>query len=73
MPAVRNQNLIDQMTSEERLTEVADILACGILRLSARRRAKPPALSRDCGEISLDFTPDLRGHVVPNPNVGAAE
>jgi hypothetical protein len=60
----------DQMSTDERLIEVAEILARGIIRLKARRVA---SLSRDCGEICLDFTVDLRGHVVPNPNVGATE
>jgi hypothetical protein len=70
MPAVRNQNLIDQMTSEERLTEVADILARGLVRLRARQSR---LISEDCPENSVDFSVDLRGHVAPNPNVGAAE
>jgi hypothetical protein len=58
------------MSADERLAEVAEILARGIVRLKARRVA---SLCRDYGESCLDFTPDLRGHVAPNPNMGAAE
>jgi hypothetical protein len=58
------------MSATERLDEIAEILAAGLIRLKARRVA---SLSRDGGEICLDFTPGQRGHVAPNPNVGAAE
>lgn len=54
----------DQMSADERLAEVSEILARGILRLRARHRATPPPLSRDCGEICLDFTPEQSGHAV---------
>jgi hypothetical protein len=59
-----------QMSANERLAEVAEILACGLIRL---RRRKSSPISHDRGEISVDFSVDLRGHVAPNPNVGAAE
>jgi hypothetical protein len=60
----------DQMTAAERLAEVAGLMAAALIRLQQR---KSSCLSGDLRESCLDFTPDLRGHVVPNPNVGAAE
>ena len=58
------------MTAAERLDEIADILAAGLIRLRAR---KSTPLSRDCGEICLDFSPDQRGHVCAQDSVGDAE
>ena len=49
----------NQMSPAERLAEIADILAAGLMRLRAR---KSSALSRDVGESSLDYSPDQRGH-----------
>jgi hypothetical protein len=60
----------DQMTAAERLAEVADLMAAALIR---RQQRKSSSLSGDLRESSLDFSVDLRGHVVPNPNVGAAE
>jgi hypothetical protein len=51
----------EHLTADERLTEVAEIFACGLARLHAR---KSSSLSRDCGESCLDFPPDQRGHAV---------
>jgi hypothetical protein len=50
------------MTAAERLDEIADILAMGLMRLRAR---KSSPLSRDSGESSLDFSPQQRGHARP--------
>jgi hypothetical protein len=50
------------LTPAERLDEIADILAAGLMRLRAR---KSSALSRDVGESSLDYSPDQRGHAGP--------
>jgi hypothetical protein len=47
------------MTAPERLDEIADILAGGLMRLRAR---KSSPLSGDGGESSLDYSPDQRGH-----------
>jgi hypothetical protein len=58
------------MSAAERLDEIADILAAGLIRLRAR---KSSALSRDRGESSLDFSPDQRGHVSAQDSVGEAE
>ncbi len=48
-----------RMSIEERLDEIADILATGLIRLRAR---KSSSLSRDRGESSLDFSPEQSGH-----------
>ena len=51
----------NRMSAAERLDEIADILAAGLIRLRARKSSR---LSRDRGESSLDFSPDQSGHVV---------
>jgi hypothetical protein len=48
-----------RLSAAERLDEIAEILASGLMRLRAR---KSSALSRDSGESSLDFSADQRGH-----------
>ncbi|RKE65786.1 hypothetical protein DFP91_5833 [Pseudorhodoplanes sinuspersici] len=46
----------------QRIEEIGEILAAGLMRLSARKSsAKPTAI----GESSLDFLPNQSGH--PNP------
>ena len=50
------------MTAAERLDEIADILAAGLMRLRAR---KSSPLSRADGESSLDFSADQSGHARP--------
>jgi hypothetical protein len=57
------------MTAAERLDEIADILAAGLVRLRAR---KSSGLSAHRGESSLDFSPDQSGHVVVQDTVGDA-
>jgi hypothetical protein len=52
----------DLMTPAERLEEIADILAAGLMRLRARKSSQ---ISGDPGESSLDFSPDRRGHARP--------
>jgi hypothetical protein len=44
---------------DERLDEIAALLAAGLMRLRAR---KSSPLSRHDGESSLDFSADQRGH-----------
>jgi hypothetical protein len=46
---------IQILTAEERLAEVAEILAAGLIRL---RHQKSSQKSADCGEISLDILAD---------------
>jgi hypothetical protein len=55
------------MTAAERLDEIADILAAGLMRL---RALKSSPLSHDLGESSLDFSPDRRGHARPREREG---
>jgi hypothetical protein len=50
------------MTAAERLDEIAEILAAGLMRLRAR---KSSPLSCDHGESSLDFSGDQRSHAHP--------
>ena len=47
-----------QPSASERLAELADILALGLMRLRARKSSE---LSRDRGESSLHFTPEQSG------------
>jgi len=51
----------DRMTAAERLAEVADILARGILRLRERARQSSQTSERT-GESSVDFTDDRWRH-----------
>jgi hypothetical protein len=51
------------MSAAERLDEVADILAAGLIRLKARKSRR---LSADCRESSVDFTARQSGHVPVN-------
>ena len=54
-----NPSLCDGMIAPERLDEIAEILAAGLIRLRTRQSSP---LSRDVGEIRLDFSPGQRGH-----------
>ena len=47
------------MTPAERLAELGQILARGLIRLHAR---KSTPLSPDSGDSCLDFVPHQRGH-----------
>lgn len=49
----------DLMTAPERLDEIAEILAAGLMRLWARQSSP---LSPDCGESSLDCSGHQSGH-----------
>ena len=64
---IANPILPGRMTAEERLDEIAHILAAGLIRLRTR---KSSGLSRDDGESSLDFSPDESGHGVADKTVG---
>ena len=55
------------MTTAERLDEIADILAAGLMRLRVRKSSH---LSRDPGESSLDFSAGQRGPVRPREREG---
>ena len=62
-------NAIDprHLSTAERLGEIADILAAGLMRLRARKSSQ---ISGDPGESSLDFSPDRRGHARPREPEG---
>jgi hypothetical protein len=60
----------DRMTASERLDEIAEILARGLIRLRARQSRQ---ISADLGESFVDFPAPQRGHVAPKANVGDAE
>ena len=49
----------DRLTAEERLDEVAEILAAGLMRLMSRQSSP---LSADLGESSLDCPAHQSGH-----------
>ena len=49
----------DRMTAADRLTEIGEILAAGLIRLRARQRE---AEARQSGESSLDFSADQSVH-----------
>lgn len=49
----------DCMSAAERLDEIAEILADGLMRLQARQSSP---LFPDCGESSLDCPAHQRGH-----------
>jgi hypothetical protein len=51
------------ISTDERLGEIADILATGLIRLQARKSSK---LSRACGESSLDCAAHQSGHALVN-------
>jgi hypothetical protein len=53
----------DRMTAPERLDEVANILAVGLIRLKARKSSR---LSADARDSSVDFTARQSGHVPVN-------
>ncbi len=59
---VAGQNALspDLMTADERLAEIAQILARGFVRLHAR---KSTPLSAQDGDSSFDFSPDRSSHV----------
>ena len=49
----------DQMSAEERIAEIGQLLACGLVRLQARN-ASP--LSADRGDSFVDFPAPQSGH-----------
>ena len=49
----------NHLTAAERLDELAEILARGLMRLRARKSRE---LSGDNGDSYLDFSPHQRGH-----------
>jgi len=57
----------NRMTATERLDEVAEILAVGVMRLVARKSSTKQAPAREC---SLDFVANQSGHANTIMNMG---
>jgi hypothetical protein len=53
----------DLMTPAERLDEIAEILAAGILRVRARLRASRGSTAE---QVRVDFSPRRSGYVAPS-------
>jgi hypothetical protein len=53
----------EPLAPEERVAEIGEILAAGLMRLEAR---KSSPISADCGDSSLHFSPDQSGAGSPN-------
>jgi hypothetical protein len=51
-----------QLTATERLDEIGELLAAGLMRLRARKSSQ---LSGDIGESSLDCAAQQSGHPTP--------
>jgi hypothetical protein len=59
----------DYLSATDRLDEIAEILAAGLMRLRARQSSH---LCRHCGESSLDCSAHLSGHAeAPEANGGS--
>ncbi|MBK8211650.1 MAG: hypothetical protein IPK78_18545 [Rhodospirillales bacterium] len=59
LPAMRNALNPNLMSAAERLAEIGEILAAGLIRLRARQRE---AEARRMGESSFDFSADQSVH-----------
>jgi hypothetical protein len=57
----------DLMTPAERLDEIAEIVAAGILRARARLRAPRGSTAE---QVPIDFSPRRSGHVRPSSQRG---
>lgn len=55
------------ISAAERLTEIAEILAAGLMRLKARQSS---ALSPEYGESSLDYLGHQSGHAISETENG---
>jgi len=58
----RHPGSFDRSTSKDRLGEIADVLATGLMRVLAR---KSSGKSNQTGDCSLDFSPTESGHSKP--------
>jgi hypothetical protein len=56
------ESILMSMSASERLTEIAEILAVGLMRLRSRQST---SLSRTAGDGSLDCTGPQSGHAKP--------
>jgi hypothetical protein len=53
----------DHITASDRIVEIGEILALGLIRLQARKSSE---LSRACGESWLDCAANQSGHAPEN-------
>jgi len=60
---LKNLNSTLLLAPQERIAEVAEILAAGLMRLAA---AKSSSLSADCAESFVDIVPDQSRHANRN-------
>jgi hypothetical protein len=60
---MRNGAQPDDLTPAERLDEIAEILAAGIIRVRTRRRAPRGSTAE---QVSVDFSPRRSGHARPS-------
>ena len=49
----------DRLTPTDRLAELGELLAAGLMRLRARKSSR---LSANLGDSSVDFPPERSGH-----------
>jgi len=56
--------------AKDRIAEMSEILARGLVRLRARQSRR---VSAEVGESCVDFSVDQRGHDIPNQDLGDAE
>jgi hypothetical protein len=68
-PVFSSTNSIEagRMSAAERLAEIAEILALGLVRLKLRKSSE---LFRDSGESSLHFTPAKSSHATRTEKAG---
>ena len=59
-----------RLSARERIAELADILAAGLMRLKARKSSH---LSADCGESSLDCAGHQSSHAADVTTNGGAD
>ena len=59
---MRNALNPNELSTDERLAEVTEILAAALIRMQLRKSSR---LSRNDGDSSLDFLPDRSGHDKP--------
>jgi hypothetical protein len=57
-----NPFLVDDLSAGERFSEIAEILAAGLMRLPGRKSSQ---ISPDFGENSVDFSPHRSVHADP--------
>jgi hypothetical protein len=57
------RDVIGTLSAQERISEIAEILAAGLMRLHARKSSQ---LCPDAGESSLHISPVQSGY--PNPD-----